>query len=83
MTKTEINQKIVAEARKKIADLGLEGKLDIYPVANTFTRRQRYWKDGTMNLFKVHMWDLNELSEKEISDELDARIAAARIYFRI
>lgn len=43
MTKTEINAAIVAEARAKIKDLGLQGKLDIFPVENSFTRRPRYW----------------------------------------
>ena len=42
MTKTEINAAIVAEARAKIKDLGLQGKLDIFPVENSFTRRPRY-----------------------------------------
>lgn len=58
MTKKEIQNRIVAEARIKIAEAGLEQKLDIYPVTNTFTRRLRYWKDGNICYFKVHMWDL-------------------------
>ena len=53
MTKTEINAAIVAEARAKIKDLGLQGKLDIFPVENSFTRRPRYWmKEGTAVLLQ-------------------------------
>lgn len=61
--------------------LGLEGKLDIFPVCNVFTRRPRYWKDGELNLFKVHMWNLNELDSEQISEVLEERIMAARMYF--
>lgn len=81
MTKSEINKKIVVDARQKIAELGLEGKLDIFPVCNVFTRRPRYWKDGELNLFKVHMWNLNELDSEQISEVLEERIMAARMYF--
>lgn len=81
MTKTEINNRIVAEARIKIAEAGLEQRLDIYPVTNTFTRRPRYWNDGNISYFKVHMWDLNKLSVEDISKELDSRISAARAHF--
>ena len=48
MTKTEVNNRIVAEARIKIAEAGLEQGLDIYPVTNTFTSRPRYWNDGNI-----------------------------------
>ena len=81
MTKTEVNNRIVAEARIKIAEAGLEQGLDIYPVTNTFTRRPRYWNDGNISYFKVQMWDLNKLSEEDISKELDLRISAARAHF--
>ena len=81
MTKTEINAAIVAEARAKIKDLGLQGKLDIFPVENSFTRRPRYWmKEGTA-LFKVLMWTINDLDADELSVELDERISEAREHF--
>ena len=83
MTKTEINAAIVAEARAKIKDLWLQGKLDIFPVANAFTHRPLYWMDGNTALFKVLMWTINDLDADEISAELDDRISAARQYFGI
>lgn len=83
MTKTEINAAIVAEARAKIKALGLEGKLDIFPVANAFTHRPLYWMYGNIALFKVLMWTINDLNPYEISAELDDRISAARQHFGI
>lgn len=83
MLKSEINKRIVAEARRRIAEAGLEHKLDLYPVTNVFTRRPRFWKSGDMCYFKVHMWDLNSLDEHDASAELDSRISAARTYFNI
>ena len=83
MTKTAINNCIVAEARAKIAMVGLAQELDIYPVSNTCTMRPRYWTAGNIHYFKVHMWDLNKLSKRAISQELDARISAARAHFGI
>ena len=83
MTKTEINKRIIAEARGKIKALGLEGKLDIFPVANAFTHRPLYWMHGNTALFKVLMWTINYLDPNEISAELDDRISAARQHFKI
>ena len=84
MSKKEKNNTIIKLTRNKITRLGLKGKLDIYPVENTFTRRPRYWRDSDgVALFKVHMWDLNELSGKTLADAIDARIDAARVHFGI
>jgi|GEM_PF-3449951 len=46
------NQEIVKRIRAEIAQRGKFDKLDVFPVENTFTRRQRYWNDGIINLFK-------------------------------
>ena len=83
MRKKERNEQIVALTRKKLGDAAILDKLDIFPVENVCTRRPRYWNDGEKNLFKVHMWDINSLSEHECEDEIDNRIKAARCYFRI
>ena len=83
MSKTERNKEIVAMTRKKLADAGIAEKLDIFPVENTFTRRPRYWNDGEKNLFKVHMWDVNAVSEQECEVEIDNRIKEARRHFKI
>ena len=82
MSKKEKNKMIVKLTRNKLTRLGLKGKLDIFPVENTFTRRPRYWSDseGTA-LFKVHMWDLNCLSGDKLADAIDTRIEQARAHF--
>lgn len=83
MRKKERNEQIVALTRKKLSDAGILDKLDVFPVENVCTRRPRYWNDGEKNLFKVHMWDVNSLSEHECEDEIDNRIKDARCYFGI
>lgn len=57
--------------------------MDVFPLENTCTRRPRYWNDGKKNIFKVHMWDVNALSEQECENEIDRRIEAARRHFGI
>lgn len=79
--KSEINSQIVAETRAKIEKFGLFGKLDVFPIANTFTYRPRYWSEGSMHFFKIHLWDINGLDAIERSKEIDDRISAAREYF--
>lgn len=75
-SKTALNADIVALTREMIIQRGLGGKLDVFSVSNTFTRRPRYWKEGAVNLFKVHLWDINcmepELWEQEIKSRIDA-----------
>jgi hypothetical protein len=83
MKKSEINAAIISEARVKIEALGLQGKLDIFPVSNTCTYRPRFWKEGGTALFKVLMWTINGLTWEEMSTELDSRISEARQYFGI
>lgn len=79
----EVNKKIVTKIRAEIASRGLAGKLDVYPVENTFTRRPRYWNDGDVNVFKVHMWDLNKLDNDELNDEIAERVKQAKKYFSL
>lgn len=81
MSKKEKNSSIIKQVRDIIAQKGLAGKLDIFPVENTFTRRPRYWNDGNVNLFKVHMWDLNKMDGEELSNEIIARVNQAAKYF--
>ena len=83
MSKKERNNQIVAMTRKKLGDAGISDKMDIFPVENVCTRRPRYWNDGEKNLFKVHMWDVNAMSEKDCEIEIDNRIKAARKHFGI
>ena len=83
MKKHEKNKQIVAEIRLRIKKLGLEDKIDIFPVENVCTFRPRYWCSEGIGMFKVHMWDINQLEGKELSDAIDARITDARLYFRI
>lgn len=83
MTKKQRNSKIVEMTRRKLLEAGISDKLDIFPVENVFTRRPRYWNDGEKNLFKVHMWDINDMSEADCEKEMDHRIMAARRHFDI
>lgn len=83
MTKKERNIEIVDMARRKLSEAGISDKMDIFPVENVFTRRPRYWNDGGKNLFKVHMWDLNDMSETDCEKEIDNRIREARRHFDI
>ena len=84
MNKTERNKIIVAEARRKIASAGLSNVLDIFPVTTPFTKRPRYWTDSNgVHLFKVHLWDINELSDEDCSAELDVRIRNACAHFNL
>ena len=83
MSKTERNQQIIALIRSKLNDAGISDRLDVFPIENTCTRRPRYWNDGKKNIFKVHMWDVNSLSEQECENEIDSRIEAARRHFGI
>lgn len=83
MGKLEINSSIVDETRKRIDRKGLTGKIDIFPVENTFTHRPRFWTENGVGLFKVLMWSVNSLIGKELSDEIDRRISEARKYFNV
>lgn len=83
MTKKERNKQIIAMTRKKLVDAGISDKMDIFAVENVCTRRPRYWNDGEKNLFKVHMWDVNSMSEQECETEIDNRIKAARSHFGV
>lgn len=83
MNMKEKNKKIVQEIRKEIKNQGLSDSLDVYPVENTFTRRPRYWTDGDIHLFKVHMWNLNKMDTDELTDEIKNRIDQAKGYFKL
>jgi hypothetical protein len=83
MSKKERNKKIISMTRKKLGAAGILDKMDIFPVENICTRRPRYWNDGEKNLFKVHMWDINAMSEQECEKEIDNRIMEARKHFGI
>lgn len=78
------NKKIIEMFNKKIADVGLKGKLAMEPVANTFTYRPRYFKyaDGIPR-FKVHLWDLNKLPDEKLENEITNRINQARKHFNV
>jgi len=81
---SERNAEIIQLFNEKIADAGLEGKLAVEAVANTFTYRPRYFSyaDGIPR-FKVHLWDLNKLPEDELENEVSSRIEQARKYYKI
>lgn len=83
MTKKERNKQIISMTRQKLTEAGIADKLDIFPVENTCTMRPRYWNDGEKNLFKVLMWDVNDMSESDCEKEMDNRIRAARKYFGV
>jgi hypothetical protein len=83
MSVKEKNHTIVKMVRDEITRRGLAGKMDVYPVENTFTRRPRFWNDGCVNLFKIHMWDLNKLSGSELNDEITARVDQAQKHFSL
>lgn len=84
MRKKEKNKQIVKKIRKKLNKQGLSGKLDVFPVETPFTRRPRHWtnSDG-INVFKVLMWSVNELDDKQLDKVIDARIDEARKYFEV
>lgn len=81
---TERNVQIVSMIENEIANVGLTGKLAVEPVANTFTRRPRYFSyaDG-MPRFKVHMWDVNKLSDEELKEEIKNRVEQAKAHFKL
>lgn len=83
MGKLDINKAIILEICKRISKLGLDGKIDVFPVQNTFTHRPRYWEEGGVGMFKVLMWSINSLEGKELSDEIDKRIREARAHFGV
>lgn len=83
MNMKEKNKKIVQEIQKEIKNQGLSDSLDVYPVENTSTRRPRYWTDGDIHLFKVHMWNLNKMDTDELTDEIKNRIDQAKGYFKL
>ena len=75
------NQQIINRIHPIIAEDGLEGKLDVYPVENVCTRRPRYWNDGDTNLFKLLMWTVNKLPEDELESTLHLYIDNAKEHF--
>lgn len=81
--KTQLNDEIVALTRELIIQRGLGGKLDVFPVSNTSTRRPRYWKAGGVSLFKVHLWDINRLEPELWEYEINSRIDAACRHFKL
>lgn len=83
MTKKEQNEQIVKRIREKLEKAGIQNTLDVFPIENTFIRRPRYWNNGEKNMFKVHMWDLNNLTEQECEREISRRISEAREHFGI
>ena len=66
----------------RIAEFGLEGKLEFDPIPNTFKRRNPYTQkaDGTC-VFTGFMWQMNKLSLEELSEEIDKRILIAANHF--
>jgi hypothetical protein len=81
MNMKERNKYICNQIRKIIDEEGLTGKLDVFPVENTFTRRPLYWNDGETNLFKVLMWTVNKLSDEDLDAILHCHVANARAHF--
>ena len=81
---TQRNKVIVQMFNEQIANLGLEGKLAVEAITNTFTRRPLYFSyaDGIPR-FKVHLWDLNKLPDDELKREIANRIQQARNYYHI
>ncbi len=79
---TDQNKIVIKMINKELNKEGLTGKLAVEPVANTFTRRPRYFRysDGIAR-FKVHLWDLNKLPENELKIEIEKRVAAAKKHF--
>ena len=83
MNMKEKNKLIEKEIRKEIKNQGLSDLLDVYPVENTLTKRPRYWSEGDLHLFKVHMWDLNKMDETELANEIKIRIDQAKKHFEL
>lgn len=84
MRKKEKNKKIVKKIRKRLKNQGLSGKLDVFPVETPFTRRPRHWKNSDgINVFKLLMWSVNELDDKQLDKVIDARIDEARKHFGV
>ena len=81
MNMKERNKYICSQIRKIIDEEGLTGKLDVFPVENTFTRRPLYWNDGETSLFKVLMWTVNKLSDEYLDAILLCHVANARAHF--
>lgn len=82
MSKTEKNEKIVKMVEKRIIDLGYKGKLEFNPIPNTFKCRNHFAiKDDGTGVFTAFMWQMNTLSEDELSADIDERIDEAAKHF--
>ena len=81
VTKREINKKIIKQFNEYIRDIGLEGELNVFPVENVATRRDRFWEDGEGRWMKILTWTVNTLDEQELEQEIHARVAEAVRYF--
>jgi len=76
------NAEIIAEVRRRIAELGLGSRLALEPIENTFKCRRQYAKskDGIFK-FSVLMWQINKLDDQELSDAINDHIAKAIKHF--
>lgn len=62
----------------------LSEKLDVFPVKTHFTRRPRHWTNSdSINVFKVLMWSINELDNKQLDKIIDVRIDDAHKHFGV
>ena len=59
----ERNQIVIERFQERISSLGLEGRLEIYPIENTFTRRSHFMRgDNGTCFFTAFLWQLNKLN---------------------
>lgn len=84
MSMTERNQKIEKQVKKRIKQLGYDGKLEMDPIPNSFKRRNHFIQksDGT-GVFTAFMWQLNKLSKSELAADIDSRIDEAAKHFHL
>lgn len=83
MALTEHDKNIIKRIRIIIAEEGLSNKLDVYPIENVCTRHPRYWNDGNINLFKIHLWTVNKLSDDRLEDTLHFFVDIAKRHFNL
>lgn len=84
MSKTERNKQIVKMVDSRIKQLGYAGKLEMDPIPNSFKRRNHFTqKDDGTGVFTAFMWQMNELSDKELAADIDNRINEAAKHFKL
>lgn len=85
MMLTERNKEIIIEFNILIKKRGLENKLEMVPIENTFKRRPHFYSssNGEYHYFTVFLWQINKLAPLEATAEIKKRIDEAIQHFQL